>query len=44
MCRRSLMLIIVQVLRQSPFDACMQIIGGPKTSLQERYDSFFIGE
>jgi replication factor C subunit 1 len=32
-----------KVLRQSPFDACMQILGGPpKTSFNDRYDSFFI--
>jgi len=32
-----------KVLRQSPFDACLQILGGPgRTSFQDRYDSFFI--
>jgi replication factor C subunit 1 len=31
-----------KVLRQSPFDACMSILGGDKMSLDERYNSFFI--
>ena len=31
-----------QVLRHSPFDACMQILGGSKHDLSERYNSFFI--
>lgn len=33
-----------KVLRQSPFDACMLILGGDKqsTDLNERYNSFFI--
>lgn len=32
-----------KVLRQSPFDACLQIMGGPsKSSFNDRYDSFFI--
>ena len=31
-----------QVLRHSPFDACMQILGGSKTDLGERYNSVFI--
>ena len=32
-----------KVLRQTPFDACLQILGGPgKTSFNDRYDSYFI--
>ena len=31
-----------KVLRQSPFDACLTILGGNKTPLDERYNSFFI--
>lgn len=31
-----------KVLRQSPFDACMQILSGPKAPWDERYNSFFI--
>lgn len=33
-----------KVLRQSPFDACMQILGGARTSFSDRYNGFFIGE
>jgi hypothetical protein len=32
-----------KILRQSPFDACGLILGGRKTDLHERYNSFFIG-
>lgn len=31
-----------KVLRQSPFDACSGILGGGKTSFNDRYNSFFI--
>ena len=31
-----------KVLRLTPFDACGSILGGNKTSLDERYNSFFI--
>ena len=31
-----------KVLRQSPFDACQMILGGEKTNINERYNSFFI--
>jgi hypothetical protein len=30
------------VLRQSPFDACLQILSGQKTNLDDRYNAFFI--
>ena len=31
-----------QVLRQSPFDACLQILSGSKSNFDERYNAFFI--
>ena len=31
-----------QVLRQSPFDACLQILSGNKSPFEERYNAFFI--
>lgn len=34
-----------KVLRQTPFDACLQILGGSgngRASLEERYNAFFI--
>eukprot|EP00981_Chlorochromonas_danica_P000348 scaffold90_cov163-Ochromonas_danica.AAC.3 len=31
-----------KVLRQTPFDACLQILGGEKSSFEERYGAFFI--
>jgi replication factor C subunit 1 len=31
-----------KILRLSPFDACGTILGGSKTSFQDRYESFFI--
>jgi hypothetical protein len=36
--------LFVKILRHSPFDACLQILGGQKTSIDERYNSFFIGK
>lgn len=31
-----------KLLRQSPFDACQLLLGGEKTDINERYNSFFI--
>ena len=30
------------MLRQSPFDACLQILSGSKSNFDERYNAFFI--
>jgi hypothetical protein len=35
-------LLNAQVLRQSPFDACLQILSGSKSNFDERYNAFFI--
>jgi hypothetical protein len=35
-------LLDAQVLRQSPFDACLQILSGSKSNFDERYNAFFI--